>query len=175
MLPAAAQAATGSSRAGTGSCVIADPANPNNVIWDLGRAPYDSEASSREASHRRFRSLSLALFSQSLRSIPFGTAYAIWTGTGAAGSILAGVVLFGESAGVFCFTCLILIVRIASPQFKLIASRNRCLQPLLPPVPLMPTRTTGRFARRSPNPNFAVETGLPAWVRRIRTRKCHFE
>jgi quaternary ammonium compound-resistance protein SugE len=66
--------------------------------------------------------LSLVLFSLSLRSIPFGTAYAIWTGTGAAGSILAGVLLFGESAGVFRFTCLVLIVigivglRVATPS-----------------------------------------------------------
>jgi quaternary ammonium compound-resistance protein SugE len=50
------------------------------------------------------------LLSHSLRSIPFGTAYAIWTGTGAAGSILVGMFLFGESAGVFRFTCLTLIV-----------------------------------------------------------------
>ena len=66
--------------------------------------------------------LSLILFSQSLRSIPFGTAYAIWTGTGAAGSILVGVLLFGEAAGVFRFTCVTLIVvgavglRLATPS-----------------------------------------------------------
>jgi quaternary ammonium compound-resistance protein SugE len=66
--------------------------------------------------------LSFVLFSQSLRSIPFGTAYAVWAGTGAAGSILVGVLLFGESTGGFRFICLTLIVlgtvglRLASPN-----------------------------------------------------------
>ena len=33
------------------------------------------------------------------RSIPLGTAYAIWTGLGAAGTVLIGMVWFGEPAG----------------------------------------------------------------------------
>lgn len=32
-----------------------------------------------------------------VRAIPAGTAYAVWTGTGAAGAAVAGIVLFGES------------------------------------------------------------------------------
>ena len=34
-----------------------------------------------------------------MRTIPMGTAYAIWTGLGAAGAVLLGIVFFGESAG----------------------------------------------------------------------------
>jgi quaternary ammonium compound-resistance protein SugE len=48
--------------------------------------------------------------SLALKSIPFGTAYAIWTGIGAAGAILVGIFLFGEPADVFRMSCLVLIV-----------------------------------------------------------------
>lgn len=42
--------------------------------------------------------LSMALLAQALRELPVGTAYAVWTGTGAVGAALAGVVLLGEPA-----------------------------------------------------------------------------
>jgi quaternary ammonium compound-resistance protein SugE len=54
--------------------------------------------------------LSFVMMSLALKSIPFGTAYAIWTGIGAAGAILLGIFLFGESADVLRVSCLILIV-----------------------------------------------------------------
>jgi quaternary ammonium compound-resistance protein SugE len=54
--------------------------------------------------------LSFVMMSLALKSIPFGTAYAIWTGIGAAGAILVGIFLFGEPADVFRMSCLILIV-----------------------------------------------------------------
>jgi quaternary ammonium compound-resistance protein SugE len=40
--------------------------------------------------------LSFALLGLSLRSLPAGTAYAVWTGIGAAGGAIAGVLLFAE-------------------------------------------------------------------------------
>ena len=42
--------------------------------------------------------LSMWLLSIAIRTIPMGTAYAIWTGIGAVGSVVAGIVLFGEPA-----------------------------------------------------------------------------
>jgi quaternary ammonium compound-resistance protein SugE len=54
--------------------------------------------------------LSFGLMSISLRSLPFGTAYAIWTGIGAAGSIIVGIAMFGESMDAFRMLCLSLIV-----------------------------------------------------------------
>lgn len=42
--------------------------------------------------------ISVSLLSISVRSLPLGTAYAIWTGIGAAGTALCGMLLFGESA-----------------------------------------------------------------------------
>lgn len=40
---------------------------------------------------------SLALLSYSLRFIPMGTGYAIWTGIGVVGGALIGMIFFGES------------------------------------------------------------------------------
>ena len=65
---------------------------------------------------------SFGLLGLSLKSVPFGTAYALWTGIGAAGSIVVGILVFGESADVFRVACLALIVagmvglKLASPQ-----------------------------------------------------------
>ena len=53
---------------------------------------------------------SFALLGLSLKSVPFGTAYAVWTGIGAAGAVIAGVMLFGEPADVGRISCLIMIV-----------------------------------------------------------------
>jgi len=41
--------------------------------------------------------LSFFLLALALRTIPAGTAYAVWTGVGAAGGAVAGILLFGES------------------------------------------------------------------------------
>lgn len=41
--------------------------------------------------------VSFLLLSFSLRSIPMGTAYAVWTGIGAAGTLLFGIMFLGES------------------------------------------------------------------------------
>jgi quaternary ammonium compound-resistance protein SugE len=54
--------------------------------------------------------LSFALLGLSLKSVPFGTAYAIWTGIGAAGAAIIGIFLFGESTDLARLVCLLLIV-----------------------------------------------------------------
>ncbi|HKI78229.1 MAG TPA: quaternary ammonium compound efflux SMR transporter SugE [Ignavibacteriaceae bacterium] len=41
--------------------------------------------------------ISMGLLSYSLKSLPVGTAYAVWTGIGAVGTAILGIVLFGES------------------------------------------------------------------------------
>ena len=48
--------------------------------------------------------------SQSLRSIPICTGYAIWTGIGAVGAAALGIVLFGDSASWPRLLCIGLIV-----------------------------------------------------------------
>ncbi len=42
--------------------------------------------------------ISLWLLSLALKSLPLGTAYAVWVGVGAVGAVALGIVLFGESA-----------------------------------------------------------------------------
>lgn len=42
--------------------------------------------------------LSMVLLALSTRTLPIGTAYAVWTGIGAAGTAVLGVYLFGETA-----------------------------------------------------------------------------
>ena len=42
--------------------------------------------------------LSFLLLNKAIQTLPIGTAYAVWTGIGAAGSALAGIFLFKESA-----------------------------------------------------------------------------
>ena len=54
--------------------------------------------------------LSFALLAVALKSIPFGTAYALWTGIGAAGTVIVGMTAFGEPADLFRVTCLALII-----------------------------------------------------------------
>jgi quaternary ammonium compound-resistance protein SugE len=54
--------------------------------------------------------LSFAFLGLSLKTIPFGTAYAIWAGIGAAGVVIVGMLLFEERTDVFRVACLMLIV-----------------------------------------------------------------
>ena len=42
--------------------------------------------------------LSFGLLAYSMRSLPLGTAYAVWTGIGAVGAFVVGVVVLGEAA-----------------------------------------------------------------------------
>lgn len=53
---------------------------------------------------------SIYLLSRSLSGLPLGTAYAVWTGIGAVGTVIAGIVLFGESRSVLRLLCILLIV-----------------------------------------------------------------
>ena len=54
--------------------------------------------------------VSLGLLGLALKTLPIGTAYAIWVGVGAVGTAIAGILLFGESAGAMKLACLALIV-----------------------------------------------------------------
>jgi quaternary ammonium compound-resistance protein SugE len=54
--------------------------------------------------------LSFGLMAIALRSLPFGTAYAVWTGIGATGSIVVGMLIYSESTDPVRILCLTLIV-----------------------------------------------------------------
>lgn len=53
---------------------------------------------------------SLALLSGALRQLPIGTAYAVWSGIGAAGTAVVGMLLLGEAASAARLGCIGLIV-----------------------------------------------------------------
>ena len=54
--------------------------------------------------------LSVVLLGWSLKVLPLGTAYAVWTGIGAVGTAILGIFLFGESREALRFVCIGLIV-----------------------------------------------------------------
>jgi quaternary ammonium compound-resistance protein SugE len=66
--------------------------------------------------------LSLYLLSYAVKSIPLGTAYVVWTGIGSAGTVMIGVLLFGESTDVLRLVCVALIVS-GSLGLKFLAPR----------------------------------------------------
>ncbi len=53
---------------------------------------------------------SVVLLGWAMRTLPVGTAYAVWTGIGAVGTVALGIVLFDEPATVARLVCVGLIV-----------------------------------------------------------------
>jgi quaternary ammonium compound-resistance protein SugE len=66
--------------------------------------------------------LSMTLLGLAVRTLPLGTAYAVWTGIGTIGTVALGVFLFGEQvtpARLFCIALIvagILGLKLASPS-----------------------------------------------------------
>ena len=57
-----------------------------------------------------FAWLSFWLLGLSMKVLPVGTAYAVWTGIGATGAAVLGIILFKEPATVTRIGCIVLIV-----------------------------------------------------------------
>jgi quaternary ammonium compound-resistance protein SugE len=53
---------------------------------------------------------SVGMLALALKWLPMGTAYAVWTGIGAVGTAILGIVLFGDPAGAARIACIGLIV-----------------------------------------------------------------
>ncbi|MEW9897133.1 multidrug efflux SMR transporter [Chitinivorax sp. PXF-14] len=53
---------------------------------------------------------SVALLGLAVRQLPIGTAYAVWTGIGAAGTVVVGMLVLGEPATVWRAGCVLLIL-----------------------------------------------------------------
>lgn len=66
--------------------------------------------------------LSMGLLGWSVKTLPLGTAYAVWTGVGAVGTAIVGIIVFKEPATAARLVCLGLIVagilglKLFSPQ-----------------------------------------------------------
>jgi quaternary ammonium compound-resistance protein SugE len=54
--------------------------------------------------------ISMALLEYAARTIPMGTAYAVWGGIGAVGTVLVGIAFFGEPAGLIRALLILVIV-----------------------------------------------------------------
>ena len=54
--------------------------------------------------------MSFGLLAVAMKSLPLGTAYAVWTGIGAVGTVLFGILLLGESASIGRLACIGLIL-----------------------------------------------------------------
>ena len=53
---------------------------------------------------------SMALLGIAVRTLPLGTAYAVWTGIGTVGTVVLGIVLFQEPATALRLACIAMIV-----------------------------------------------------------------
>lgn len=54
--------------------------------------------------------VSIGLLGLAVRTLPIGTAYTVWTGIGAVGTVLAGIILLNEPASAPRIACIALIV-----------------------------------------------------------------
>ena len=54
--------------------------------------------------------VSVVLLAWAVKTLPLGTAYAVWTGIGAIGTVVAGIILFGEPATALRLGCIALIL-----------------------------------------------------------------
>ena len=54
--------------------------------------------------------ISIVLLGLAVKTLPIGTAYAIWTGIGTVGTVVLGIVLFGEAATAMRLACVGLIL-----------------------------------------------------------------
>jgi quaternary ammonium compound-resistance protein SugE len=53
---------------------------------------------------------SVVLLSLAMRTLPMGTGYAVWTGIGAAGTAIVGILVMGDSAAPLRVLCIVLIL-----------------------------------------------------------------
>lgn len=54
--------------------------------------------------------ISIVLLGLAVKTLPMGTAYAVWTGIGTVGTVILGIVLFAEPATAMRLGCIALIV-----------------------------------------------------------------
>jgi len=57
-----------------------------------------------------FMVASIVLLGLAVKTLPIGTAYAVWTGIGAVGTAILGIILFGDPATALRLACIGLIV-----------------------------------------------------------------
>lgn len=81
------------------------------IVWAVG-LKYADGFSKPAASAITIAAMAASMYLLALaaRTLPIGTAYAVWTGIGAVGAALLGMMLFAESASLMRVACIALIV-----------------------------------------------------------------
>ena len=54
--------------------------------------------------------ISIGLLGLAVRDLPIGTAYAVWTGIGTIGTVILGIILFGDPATLVRLGCIAMII-----------------------------------------------------------------
>jgi len=54
--------------------------------------------------------ISMGLLGLAVRTLPLGTAYAVWTGIGTVGTVILGIILFNEPVTAIRLACIALIL-----------------------------------------------------------------
>src|ERR1700754_2439307 len=83
--------------------------------------------------------VSMVLLSIAARTLPIGTAYAVWVGIGAAGAVILGIFLLGESASPARIGFLGLLI-VAVLRLKFTSPSQTAIQPEAKPSPAAPVR-----------------------------------
>jgi quaternary ammonium compound-resistance protein SugE len=80
------------------------------VLWAAGLKKYGFSATWGGALTIALMLLSFVLLSRAMRDLPLGTSYAVWTGIGAVGTAVWGIVALGEPRSAVRLACIGLIV-----------------------------------------------------------------
>jgi quaternary ammonium compound-resistance protein SugE len=80
------------------------------VVWAAGLKRYGFSATRGGAFTIAMMLLSFVLLSRAMRELPLGTSYAVWTGIGAVGTAVWGVVALGEPRSLVRLACIGVIV-----------------------------------------------------------------
>ena len=80
------------------------------VVWAAGLKKFGFRLSPGGAFTVAVMLLSFVLLDRAMRHLPLGTAYAVWTGIGAVGAAVVGMVLLGEPRDAVRLLCMGLIV-----------------------------------------------------------------
>jgi quaternary ammonium compound-resistance protein SugE len=73
--------------------------------------------------------LSFYSVSQAMKVIPIGTAYAVWAGIGAAGTVVCGILFFGDSYHIIRLTSIFLII-LGIIGLKIVPNRHTIQKPV---------------------------------------------
>ncbi len=81
------------------------------IVWAIG-LKYTEGFTKLWASAATITAMIISFFflSLALKTLPVGTGYAVWTGIGAVGTAILGIILFGESREIARLACIALIV-----------------------------------------------------------------